>query len=109
MGVLFKKDDEYMGRMKEVAYEREQLEQAILIARMEAEHEALPASYAESLEINKGLRAQIGALITSFEAVNSPTARKKERALGFFFGVFASLFAAALWWAAAILWPILKT
>lgn len=38
MGVLFKKDDEYMGRMKEVAYEREQLEQAILIARMEAEH-----------------------------------------------------------------------
>ena len=109
MGVLFKKDDEYMGQMKEVAYEREQLEQAILIARMEAEHEALPASYAESLETNKGLRAQIGALIASFEAVNSPTARNTERALYFVLGVSASLFAAALWWAAANLWPTLKT
>lgn len=98
-----------MGRMKEVAYEREHLEQAIGIARMEAEHEALPASYAESLEINKGLRSQIGVLAASFEAGNSATARNRERAIGFVLGVSASLVAAAIWWTAANLWPILKT
>lgn len=97
-----------MGRMAELAYEREQIEQAIAIARMEAQHEALPKSYAESLEINRSLRAQIGALVANFERANSRTARSKERAIGFALGVAASLFAAAIWWLAAGYWPVLK-
>ena len=65
-----------MGRMAELAYDREQIDQEIAIARMEAEHEAIPNSLAESLEINKSLRTQLTALADSFEKVNSPKARK---------------------------------
>jgi hypothetical protein len=97
-----------MSRMAELAYERQQIEQEIAIARMEAEHDALPQSFAESLEINRSLRAQLGALAASFESANSSTARNKERALGFVLGVVASLVAAALWMLAASHWPSLR-
>jgi hypothetical protein len=90
-----------MGRMAELAYERQQIEQEIAIARMEAEHEAIPKSLAESLENNIALRAQLGSLATRFEQVNSPRERNKERAIGFVLGVAASLVAALLWWAVA--------
>ena len=89
-----------MGRMKEAAYERQQIEQEIAFARMEATHEAVPASLAESLEINRALRAQLGTLVESFEKANSPKERNKERLLGFALGVVASLIAALIWWAA---------
>lgn len=95
--------------MAEIAYEREQVEQEIAIAKMEAEHEALPKSFAESLDINRGLRAQLGALATNFEKANSPNARYKERAIGFALGITASLFAAAIWWFATGFWPALKS
>ena len=97
-----------MGRMAELAYEREQIEQEIAFARMEAEHEAIPKSLAESLEINKALRTQLGSLAANFERANSPKERNKERAIGFILGVAASLFAASLWWAAATLWSVFK-
>jgi hypothetical protein len=85
-----------MGRMAELAYEREQIEQEIAIARMEAEDEAIPESLAESLEINKALRVQLGSLAANFERANSPRERNKERAIGFALGVAASFFAALL-------------
>jgi hypothetical protein len=97
-----------MGRMSELAYEREQIEQEIAIARMEAEHEAIPNSLAESNEMIKTLRSQLSSLATSFEAANSPKARNKERALGFGLGVLASLLAALVWLGMGVLWPILK-
>lgn len=98
-----------MGRMAELAYEREQIEQEIAIARMEAEHDAIPNSLAESLEIIKALRAQLGTLAESFERANSPSARNKERAIGFILGVSASLVAALAWWAATGYFPTLRT
>jgi len=98
-----------MGRMAELAYEREQIEQEIAIARMEAEHEAIPNSLAESLEINKALRAQLSSLADSFEKANSPKERNKERAIGFVLGVCASLLAALAWWGMTGFWPTLKT
>lgn len=97
-----------MGRMAELAYEREQIEQEIAIARMEAEHELMPQTYAESLEIKRSLREQLGALAGSFERANSPAARIRERAIGFALGVIASLVAAVIWWLAAAQWPTLK-
>ena len=90
-----------MGRMAELAYERQQIEQEIAIARMEAEHEAIPKSLAESLEHNQALRAQLSSLVMRFEQVNSPRERNKERAIGFILGVSASLVAALVWWAVA--------
>jgi len=87
--------------MAELAYERQQIEQEIAIARMEAEHEAIPRSLAESLEHNKALRNQLGTLATRFEQVNSLRERSKERAIGFVLGVAASLLAAVIWWATA--------
>jgi hypothetical protein len=98
-----------MGRMAELAYEREQIEQEIAIARMEAEHDAIPNSLAESLEINKALRTQLSLLADSFERANSPRERNKERAIGFALGITASLIAALVWWAAISQWPVLKT
>ncbi len=98
-----------MGRMAELAYERAQIEQEIAIAKLEAEHDALPKSFAESLDINRGLRAQLGTLAASFENANSRGARYKERAIGFLLGVAASLVAAAIWWLATEVWPILRT
>ena len=89
-----------MGRMAELADEREQIEQEIAIARMEAKHEAVPNSLAESLEIDKALRTQLGSLVANFERVNSPKERNKERAVGFALGVAASLCAALVWWVA---------
>jgi hypothetical protein len=41
--------------------------------------------------------------------VPSPSQIAKERALGFLFGVVASLLASGLWWAIAKLWPIFKS
>ncbi|RRR99884.1 hypothetical protein EIP75_23690 [Aquabacterium soli] len=95
--------------MKEMAFERQQVEQEIAFARMEAAHEAVPDSLAESLEINKALRTQLGALVESFDRVNSPKERNKERLFGFVLGVVASLIAALIWWAATGQWPVLKT
>lgn len=83
-----------MGRMAELAYEREQIEQEIAIARKEAEYEAIPSSLAESLEINKALRTQLASLATSFEKANSPLQRNKERFIGFALGIIASLLVA---------------
>lgn len=97
-----------MGRMAELAYEREQIEQEIAIARMEAEHELMPKTYAESLEINRSLREQLGALAKSFERAHSPGARNRERVIGFVLGVGASLVAATVWWLATTQWPALK-
>lgn len=91
-----------MGRMAELAYEREQIEQEIAIARMEAEHDAIPNSMAESLEHNRALRTQLGSLVARFEEINSPRARNRERGVGFLLGVAASLASALLWWAVAI-------
>jgi hypothetical protein len=48
--------------MAELAYEREQIEQEIAIARMEAEHEAIPNSLPGSLEINKALHVEFSSL-----------------------------------------------
>jgi|GEM_PF-1983634 len=95
--------------MAELAHEREQIEQEIAIARMEAEHDALPKSYAESLEMNKALRSQLGSLASAFEKANSSRERNKERAIGFLLGVAASLVAALLWWVAAGHWVMLKS
>lgn len=86
-----------MGRMADAAYEREQVEQEIAIARMEAEYDALPKSYAESLEIIKDLRSQLGNLVSAFDRANSSTERNKERAIGFGLGILASLVAALVW------------
>jgi len=58
-----------MGRIAELAHEREKIEQEIAIARMEIEHDALPKSYAENLEINRALRSQLGNLLTFLEVV----------------------------------------
>jgi hypothetical protein len=98
-----------MVRMAELAYEREQIEQEIAIARMEAEHDAIPNSLTESLEINKALRTQLSSLADSFERANSPRERNKERAIGFALGITASLIAAVVWWAATGQWPVLKS
>lgn len=95
--------------MAELAHERERVEQEIAIARMEAEQEALPKSFMESLEINKGLREQLGALAVSFQKANSRGSKRKERAIGFALGVAASLSAAVIWWFVTGLWPILKS
>ena len=95
-----------MGRMAEVAYERQQVEQEIAIARMEAEHEAIPKTLVESLEINKALRVQVESLATILERAHSPHERNMERAIGFAIGVVASLVAALLWWTAATQLPI---
>lgn len=97
-----------MGQMKQLAYEREQIDQEIAVARMEAAHEALPKSYAESLEIVTNLRGQLGSLAANFEKVNSQKERCKERAIGFTLGVAASIVAALILLAAAVQWPILK-
>ena len=97
-----------MGRMAELAYEREQIEQEVAIARMEAEHELMPKTYAESLEINRALREQLGALAKSYELNNSTSARNQERAIGFALGIGASLVAALIWWLAATQWSALK-
>lgn len=97
-----------MGKMKELAYEREQFDQEIAFARMEAEYEALPKSHAESLDIVKNLRAQLGSLVASFEKVNSRKERNKERAIGFVLGVAASIVAALILLTAASRWPIFK-
>lgn len=98
-----------MGRMADLAYEREQIEQEIAIARMEAAYEAVPESLTESLEIIRVLRTQLGTLSAKFEIVNSVEEKKKERYIGFAFGVAASLVAALIWWVAASHWPVLKT
>jgi hypothetical protein len=87
-----------MGKMKDLWAERQEIEQEIAIARMEAEMEALPESYAESLEINRSLRTQLGALAEKFESANSPKEKNKERAIGFALGVLASLVAALICW-----------
>ncbi len=86
--------------MADLAYEREQIEQQIATAIMEAKHDAIPNTLAESLEINKILRTQLGSFAANFERVNSPKERNKERAVGFALGIAASLCAALIWWAA---------
>jgi hypothetical protein len=95
--------------MAELAYEREQIEQEIAIARMEAEHEAIPNSLDESLKIIKVLRTQLSSLADNFERANSTKERNKERAIGFALGVCASLLAALAWWAMTGFWPALKS
>lgn len=98
-----------MGRMAELALEREQIEREITVAKMEAAQDALPMSFAESLEIVKMLRSQLGRLASEFEKANSSRERNKERAIGFGLGVVASLIAALLWWIAASHWVALKS
>lgn len=83
-----------MGRMAELAYEREHIEQEIAIARMEAEHDAIPNSLAESLEINKALREHLLSLTDSFEKANSRGQKYRELMMGFLCGILASLIAA---------------
>lgn len=97
-----------MGRMAELAHERAEIEQEIAIARMEAEHDLMPKTYAESLEINRSLREQLGTLASSFERANSPGTRTRERAIGFALGVGASLLAAVIWRLATAQWPVLN-
>lgn len=94
--------------MAEVAYEREQIEQEIAIARMEAAQEVIPKSLEESLAMHKALRARFDLLADGFEKINSPKQRTKERAIGFALGVLASLLAAMIWWLATNQWPALK-
>lgn len=94
-----------MGRMKEVWAERQEIEQEIAFARAEAKMEALPATYLESLELNKSLRDQLGALADRFESANSPKEKNKERAIGFALGVLASLVAALICWGIAKFYP----
>lgn len=97
-----------MGRMADAAYEHDQIEQEIAIARIEAADDALPKSYAESLETIQGLRFQLGNLVSAFDTANSSKERNKERAIGFGLGILASLIAALVWWFAAGHWTVLK-
>ncbi|MFZ7097181.1 hypothetical protein ACOPJQ_05080 [Luteimonas dalianensis] len=78
--------------------DRQELESAIELARAEGVHDAVPASLAESLEINKKLRDQLSQLADAFSDSRSSKTIYKERAVGFLFGIGASLAAAFLWW-----------
>jgi uncharacterized coiled-coil protein SlyX len=71
--------------MKELWAERQEIEQEIAFARMEAAMDALPESYAEGLEINRSLRAQLGALTDRFDSLATGVAALAPRFLVVFY------------------------
>ena len=76
---------------------------------MEAEHEAIPKSLEESLEIHKTSSAKLDSLAETIERANSPKERNLERLIGFALAICASLAAALIWWFVTGSFPILKS
>lgn len=75
------------------------------LGRTQAEHDAAT----RELELVRQVANSDVETFQRLAGVPSKSQIAKERALGFLFGVIASLLASGIWWAAAKLWPYLKT
>ncbi|MEO8390547.1 hypothetical protein [Polaromonas sp.] len=75
------------------------------LGRTQAEHNAAR----KELELVRQVANSDVETFQRLAGVPSKSQIAKERALGFVFGVIASVFASGIWWGVTKLWPYLKT